>query len=110
MFGKQWDSILERSREVGIEGAAPQVHLLLAWCTVFEDEDRVRARIGEIEKLTVRKLGTSRDEPAPEWMKLQQILYFCVKIAKDNGAWLFNKNPERKFVQDKEALNGRALP
>lgn len=98
MFGKQWDAIVERSREDGgIEAAAPQVHLLLAWCAVFEEEEVVMEKVRQVERLQVEGKN-GRPEPAPEWMKLQTLLLFCIRIAKDSGAWLFREGEREELV------------
>jgi hypothetical protein len=111
MFGKQWDAIVGKAQDGGIQAAAPQVHLLLAWCTVYEDPDAVNKKFEEVQGLTVRD-ERGRAVPAPEWVKLQNLLFYCVQIAKGNGAWVYNRQPEKREVLTKEALvsNGRALP
>lgn len=95
-------SIVEKAREGGVEAASAQVHLLVLWCAAFETEEAVQKKLQEIDSLTVLK-GT-RKEAAPDWMKLHQLLMFCVKVAKDNSAWLYDEKKEKKAMLQFSAL------
>lgn len=112
MFGVQWDRISQIAMNGGIDAAAPQVHMLVLWCSGLEDQTTVDTKLAEINTMMERNPKTQRDEPAPQYVKLQRLLAFCIKIAKDSAAWNFNKKAEVKLPQTKEALltNGRALP
>lgn len=112
MFGVQWDRISQIAMSGGIEAAAPQVHMLVLWCSGLEDQALVDQTLARINGMTARNVSTGRDEPVAHYVKLQHLLAFCIKIAKDSAAWNFNKQPEKRLPQTKEALlvNGRALP
>lgn len=86
MFGLMYWNIFEAARS-GIEGAIPQVYMLLTWCRPFFTSEQNQA-LKDLQEHEV------------DWTDLYEILNACLEVAQAKGTWEFKRTTyEESFLE-----------